>query len=233
METLIRKRPYIFILTLLLILMPAGCAQKAHVPEGFVYVKEVIPSAELDIRYYGSNNFTGRPVAGYRAPTAILSLQAARALANVSKDLESQGYAIKIFDAYRPQKAVNDFITWTKGADDSRIKSKFYPNIDKKDLFMAGYLASKSGHSRGSTVDLTLMDKKKGQELDMGSHFDYLDPVSAHGSPMITAHQTANRELLKTTMEKYGFKSYSREWWHYTLTNEPYPDRYFDFDVDE
>ncbi|MGE5391248.1 MAG: M15 family metallopeptidase [Deltaproteobacteria bacterium] len=231
MKTLMKNR--FFLLVFLLTLVFTGCSQKANVPEGFVYVKEMVPSAELDIRYYGSNNFTGRPVAGYQAPVAILTIETTRALADASKDLAGQGYSFKIFDAYRPQKAVNDFIRWAKEPDEERMKSRFYPRIEKKDLFSLGYLALKSGHSRGSTVDLTLMDKKTGKEVDMGSSFDFLDPISAHGSSDITPVQTANRQLLKSIMEKHGFKSYSGEWWHYTLINEPYPNQYFDFDVEQ
>lgn len=220
-------------LTLALILNCPGCAQKAHVPDGFVYVKDVIPSAQQDIRYYGSNNFVGRPIDGYQAPAAILTNDAARALTHVSEDLTGQGYGLKIFDAYRPQRAVDDFIRWANDSDDVKMQEEYYPRIEKKDLFSQGYIARKSGHSRGSTVDLTLVNKKTGAELDMGSHFDYLDPVSAHGSPLITSEQAANRKLLKNIMEKHGFKSYAREWWHYTLIKEPYPDRYFNFDVAE
>jgi len=182
---------------------------------------------------YGDNNFIGRPVDGYQAPAAILTTEAARALSYVSMDLAEQDYGLKIFDAYRPQRAVNDFIKWAKDPGDIRMKEEYYPRVDKNDLFSLGYIAKKSGHSRGSTIDLTLVDKKTGKELDMGSHFDYLDPISAHGSPLITQQQNHNRELLKIAMEKRGFKSYSGEWWHYTLINEPYPDRYFDFAVDE
>lgn len=232
MESLIKKKLYL-IPTLLFLVLLSGCAQKAHVPEGFIYVKELIPSAQLDIRYYGSNNFTGRPVAGYRASSAILSIPGARALAEANEDFAAQGYTIKIFDAYRPQKAVNDFIGWAGKPGEEEMKARFYPGINKKDLFSAGYLAKKSGHSRGSTVDLTLVDKKTNSEVDMGSHFDYLDPISAHDNPLITPQQAANRQVLRTVMEKHGFKAYSREWWHYTLINEPYPDQYFDFDVDE
>lgn len=232
MESLIKKKLYL-LPTLLILVLLSGCAQKAHVPEGFIYVKELIPAAQLDIRYYGSNNFTGRPVAGYRAPAAILSIPCGRALAEANEDFSAQGYTIKIFDAYRPQKAVNDFIRWAGKTDEEEMKAIFYPHIDKKDLFSSGYLAIKSGHSRGSTIDLTLVDLKKGKELDMGSSFDFLDPISAHDSPYITTAQAANRQLLKSIMEKHGFKSYSREWWHYTLINEPYPNQYFDFDVEE
>lgn len=229
-----RKNTHKFlILTLALLLSYTGCAQKAHVPEGFVYVKDVIPSAQQDIRYYGSDNFVGRPIAGYQAPAAILTNDAARALAHVGEDLAGQGYGLKIFDAYRPQRAVDDFIRWADNANDSRMKEAYYPQVNKADLFKQGYIARKSGHSRGSTVDLTLVNEKTGAELDMGSHFDYLDPISAHDSPLITSQQTINREVLRKAMEKHGFKSYAREWWHYTLIKEPYPDRYFDFEVVE
>lgn len=228
---ILKQRPAL-LLTIILLLYLTGCAQKAHVPEGFVYVREVIPEAQLDIRYYSNNNFIGRQIAGYQAPTAILTLPAARALSAVNTDLGSQGYRLKIFDAYRPQKAVRDFIEWSETGD-AKMKDEYYPHVDKRDLFRLGYIAKKSGHSRGSTVDLTLVDKKTNAELDMGSGFDFLDPISAHGSPAITEQQSANRELLKAAMEKHGFKSYSREWWHYTLINEPYLDRYFDFDIDE
>lgn len=206
-------------------------ATKAQLPEGFVYIKEYIPSAQIDIRYYGNNNFTGRPVAGYLAPKAILTREAARALQNISAELAEQGYALKIFDAYRPQKAVNDFIQWTCSSGNEEMKADYYPHINKKDLCWLGYIAIRSGHSRGSTVDLTLVDKKTGKEIDMGGGFDLLDPISTHGSPLITPTQAANRAILKKAMLSNGFYAYSGEWWHYTLANEPYPDRYFDFDV--
>lgn len=226
-----RKVWALWYIWLLLVLM-AGCAQEANIPKGFVYIHEVIPTVQYDIRYYGNNNFVGTRIDGYKAPTAILSNEAAQALKAVSQEVDGQGYYIKVFDGYRPQKAVNHFMKWGQDLNDTRMKSSFYPRVDKKDLFTQGYLAKKSGHSRGSTIDLTLVNKNTGQELDMGSGFDFLDEISHHGTTLITPEQTANRKILKKVMLKHGFKSYRKEWWHYTLINEPYPDQYFDFDVE-
>lgn len=169
---------------------------------------------------------------GYTAPTALLTIEAARALQDVSEEFNSQGYYIKVFDAYRPQKATNHFIRWAKDVNDTKMKSIYYPHVDKANLFELGYIAEKSGHTRGSTVDLTLVNKETGKELDMGSRYDFLDKISAHGTTLITTEQATNRKLLKDVMQKHGFKSYSAEWWHYTLINEPYPNQYFDFDVE-
>ncbi|MFC5700288.1 M15 family metallopeptidase [Cohnella faecalis] len=206
--------------------------KKRELPKGFVYLDEAIPTAIFDIRYYGDNNFVGARIDGYKAPYAILTSKAASSLKSVSDELAKKGYRLKIFDAYRPQKAVDHFIRWSKDAKDTKAKKSYYPNVAKKDLFKLGYLASKSGHSRGSTVDLTLVIAKTGEEADMGGSFDFLDPVSSHGTKKITAKQTANRTLLKKAMEKHGFKSYSKEWWHYTLRSEPYPKTYFNFNVE-
>ncbi|WP_052476464.1 M15 family metallopeptidase [Cohnella kolymensis] len=156
--------------------------KQRHLPKGFVYLDEVIPTAQYDIRYYSEYNFIGRRVVGYKAPLAIMSSQAAKALKAVNNDLEVKGYRLKIFDAYRPQKSVNDFKTWSKDINDTKMKKTFYPNVDKRKLFKLGYLASRSGHSRGSTVDLTIVDKITGKEVDMGSNFDYLGQISAHGT---------------------------------------------------
>lgn len=226
------KRQALVLLLLSLVLLLAGCPQKTHVPEGFVYVHQLVPTVHYDIRYYSENNFVGQRIDGYKAPTAILSMQAARALKDVSDELDEQGYQLKIFDAYRPQKAVNHFMRWAKDINDTKMKPWYYPNVDKKDLFKLGYIAEKSGHTRGSTVDLSLVYKDTGQELDMGSGFDFLDESSAHGTTLITPEQAANRKILKDAMLGHGFKSYSKEWWHYTLINEPYPNQYFDFDVE-
>jgi zinc D-Ala-D-Ala dipeptidase len=206
--------------------------KQRHLPKGFVYLDEVIPTAQYDIRYYSDYNFIGRRVEGYKAPLAIMTSQAAKALKAVNDDLEVKGYRLKIFDAYRPQKSVNHFKLWSQDFNDIKMKKTFYPDIDKRKLFKLGYLASRSGHSRGSTVDLTMVDKKTGKELDMGSNFDYLGEISAHGTKLITAKQTAHRNMLKAAMLKHGFKPYTKEWWHYTLKREPYPNKYFDFDVE-
>jgi D-alanyl-D-alanine dipeptidase len=210
----------------------AAYEKKRALPEGFVYVDEVIPAARFDIRYFGEYNFVGTRIDGYNAPFAILSKEAAEALKRVSDELAEKGYGILIFDAYRPQKAVNHFVTWSRDASDTRMKAEFYPEVDKSRLFELGYIASKSGHSRGSTVDLTLVRLDTGEEIDMGGPFDFFGPVSHHGTDLVTEEQTANRNILKEAMEKHGFAAYDQEWWHYTLKPEPYPDTYFDFDVE-
>lgn len=211
--------------------MLSGCIQNAHVPAGFVHINQVIPTVQYDIRYYSDNNFIGTRIDGYNAPSALLTNEAAQALKAVSEELDSQGYYLKIFDAYRPQKAVDHFIRWAEDENNTRMKEQYYPHINKKDLFNLGFLAKKSAHSRGSTVDLTLVANKTGQELDMGSCYDYLDKISAHDSKFITAEQANNRRLLRYAMQKHGFRSNAKEWWHYTLIKEPYPNQYFNFDV--
>ncbi len=225
------KTKTLLLIQLLIIVLLAGCTQKVYVPEGFIYIDQLIPTVQYDIRYYNGNNFVGSRIDGYDAPAAILTSEAAEALKDVSEELESQGYYLKVFDAYRPQKAVNHFINWAKDADDTKMKPWYYPNIDKKDLFWKGYIAEKSSHSRGSTVDLTLVYKETGEELDMGSSYDFLDSISAHDTTLITTDQAANRKILKDSMQKHGFNAYYKEWWHYTLINEPYPNTYYDFNI--
>lgn len=200
-------------------------------PDGFVYITDLMPEVLLDIRYFSTYNFVGERIDGYLAPTAILSLEAALALQKVSDELMAQGYLLKIFDAYRPQKGVNHFVRWAKEVNDTFYKRVFYPNVDKSKLFALNYIASRSGHSRGSTVDLTLVNIITGKELDMGSPFDFFGPVSGHGTQLITKEQTANREVLKSAMIRHGFRISQEEWWHYILVKEPYPNTYFDFDV--
>ena len=218
-------------LLLFLISLNTGLAQEKNLHKDFVYIKEQIPDIKLDIRYAGSNNFIGKPVNSYQKPVGILSKPATEALEKVQNDLMSQGYCLKIFDAYRPQTAVNHFIEWARNPADTLTKAKFYPEVAKKDLFQLGYIASKSGHSRGSTIDLTIMDAKTGKELDMGSGYDFFGDISHHNTDKITKEQKANRSLLKRIMIKNGFRPYQEEWWHYTLRNEPYPETYFDFPV--
>lgn len=209
-----------------------GNAQTSSLPEGFVYIKDIIPDVVLDVRYAGSNNFIGKPIEGYLRPKVIISAPAAKALKSVQEELKSKGYCLKVFDAYRPQRAVNHFIKWAKNVEDTVMKQQFYPNVDKKDLFSSGYIASRSGHSRGSTVDLTIIDANTGKEVDMGSSYDLFDDISHHNSPRITPEQQKNREILKETMRKYGFTPYPQEWWHYTYQPEPHPEKYFDFVVE-
>jgi D-alanyl-D-alanine dipeptidase len=202
------------------------------VPSGFVDLQTLLPDLILDIRYFGSDNFIGRPIDGYHAPKALLSQEAALALAAVQREANSLGFQLKIFDAYRPQTAVNHFVNWASLVDDTLTKARYYPDVDKKDLFALKYIAERSGHTRGSTIDLTLVDMATSEELDMGSTFDLFGEKSHHGSPLVDEQQSANRLLLKELMLRHGFKHYPEEWWHYTLTNEPYPDTYFDFQVE-
>ena len=199
---------------------------------GFVYVTAAVPDVLLEIRYHSTYNFTADRVDGYVVPTAILSEEAAAALQNASDTLRGQGYVLKVFDAYRPKAAVDHFVRWASDIGDTRLKSVFYPEVDKSKLFALGYITEKSGHSRGSTVDLTLVEMRNGRELDMGSPFDFFGPISHHGTALITPAQAANRIILKKAMAEAGFKPYPEEWWHYTLENEPYPDTYFNFPVD-
>lgn len=198
-------------------------------PPNFVYVRDVIPEIFEDIRYAGSHNFMGRPACGYGAARAVLTLPAALALKKAAAHFASKGLRLLIYDAYRPQRAVDDFVLWAQAENDTVGKAEFYPTLEKRELFPRGYIARRSGHSRGSTVDLTLTDEK-GVPLDMGGEFDWFSPISAHEYAQLTAAQRENRRLLKTGMEDAGFEAYSEEWWHYRLKNEPYPETYFDFE---
>jgi len=200
--------------------------------KNFVYLKELIPKLRSDLRYYGSNNFVGKPIDGYNEPKILLTIEAANALKKVQDELERIGFGLLIYDAYRPQKATDHFIRWSDDMADTLMKDDFYPNIDKKELFKLGYISKKSGHSRGSTVDLTIVSLKTKHILNMGSPYDLFDEKSHTEYPNITKNQRALRLLLKRRMEKHGFKSYEKEWWHFTLKNEPFPDTYFDFPIE-
>ena len=214
-----------------------------HAIAQFVEITDVVPDAILEIRYYSTYNFVGARVDGYLQPTAILTHQAADSLKAASDDLNAQGYRIKIYDAYRPQIAVSHFVRWAKDLDDTAMKPYFYPNVDKSRLFELGYIAEKSGHSRGSTVDLTIVNMTTGKEVDMGGVFDWFGTEShpdCGGNPetleyrpndTITAEQFNNRMVLRTAMMRHGFKPLDCEWWHFTLNNEPYPNTYFTFPV--
>lgn len=216
-------------LSALCVSLPSFAQQK--LPEGFCYVKESIPNIAYDLRYYGHHNFVGKKIDGYVAPALILTSAATRALKKVEDELNKQGKGLKIFDAYRPQKAVTHFKNWAKNVKDTIAKREFYPNLDKRNLFKLGFIASKSGHSRGSTVDLTMIDLKTGKDIDMGSLFDFFGDISKQSNNLINSTQQKNRNLLKSVMEKQGFKGYVKEWWHFTLIKEPYVKTYFDFDV--
>ena len=198
---------------------------------GFVSVTDVIPDAKLEIRYSTSHNFVGDPINGYEEPLAILTKEAAAALIGASNDLREQGYLIKIYDAYRPQRAVDHFVSWANDWDDTRMKSEFYPDLDKSSLFSNGYIAYSSGHSRGSTVDLTLVDAATGEDIDMGGSFDYFGTLSHPDYTGISQEQYNNRMILREAMLNNGFSPLSTEWWHFSLNGEPYPYTYFDFPV--
>lgn len=202
------------------------------IPDGFVYAKEVIPNLRTDLRYYSSNNFVGTPINGYIKPKCILTKEAAEALKKVQTEFERLGFGLLVFDAYRPQTAVNHFVRWAKDSTDTKMKKQFYPNVNKKDLFEEGYIASKSGHSRGSTVDVTIVSLRTGHILDLGGPYDFFDKRSWINYKNITKNQHAIRLMLQRRMVKHGFKPYDKEWWHFTLANEPYPDKYFDFPVE-
>lgn len=204
----------------------------AQLPEGFVYVKDEIPDIHLELRYCMHDNFVGKPIDAYNAEVCILSKAATIQLKKVQAELRKKGLSLKIFDAYRPQTAVNHFSRWAKQINDTLMKQKYYPKVDKRYLFKLGFIASKSGHSRGSTVDLTIVDAKTGEELDMGSPFDFFGDISAVAATTITKQQQANRLLLKDVMLKHNFRNYPKEWWHFTLRWEPFPKTYFDFPVE-
>ncbi len=232
MVSVLRRKVHVVLaLSILLVILGVGPVLAYVLPEGFVYLTEVVETAQLDIRYYGDNNFVGQRIAGYEAPTAISTVEAAAALAQAAERLEEQGYYIKVFDAYRPQTAVDHFVSWAKDLDDQKMKDVFYPNVDKSRLFELAYIAERSGHTRGSVVDLTLVEISTGEEVDMGSGFDFFGAISHHGTDLITPEQESNRNILRDAMVAAGFEIYPEEWWHFILSDEPYPDEYFDFSV--
>jgi zinc D-Ala-D-Ala dipeptidase len=235
---------------------PVDCRSEGKMPAGFVDVQKVIPSLQVDIRYAGEHNFIGERITGYNAPKCILTKQAAAALARVQKELETFSLSLKVYDGYRPQRAVDHFVRWAKDLGDTRTKKEFYPTLEKRDLFKDDYIATKSGHSRGSTVDLTIVIlpvsgqapwrpgekleacyspvevRYRDNGLDMGTGFDCFHELSHTVNNKIGREQRMNRLLLKTIMEKHGFANYEKEWWHFTLKNEPFPKTYFDFVIE-
>ncbi|GAA1565024.1 M15 family metallopeptidase [Actinomadura kijaniata] len=236
-------------------LLASGLTAAPALPDGFVDLRRVAPSVLHDIRYQTAHNFVGRPIDGYRAPKCLLTKKAATALAKAQRALVAKGYTLKVYDCYRPQRAVNHFVRWAEDVDDQRMKREFYPWMSKTRLFSGGYIAKKSGHSRGSTVDLTLVKlparaqrpyvpgeplqpctgpqarRFPDNSVDMGTGYDCFDSLANTADPRVTGQAKANRKLLKTTLERQGFANYSKEWWHFTLKNEPFPNRYFDFPV--
>ncbi|MCL4112459.1 UNVERIFIED_CONTAM: hypothetical protein GTU68_046985 [Idotea baltica] len=204
----------------------------AQLPEGFVYVDDLIPDIQIELRYCLNNNFVGQPVDGYNAEVCILSKQATLALRKVQEELKNQNLGLKIYDSYRPQRAVNHFSKWAKNVNDTLMKQQFYPEVDKRNLFKEGYIASRSRHSSGSTLDLTIVNLKTGEELDMGTPYDYFGKASWLLHDDLTEVQKSNRMLLHNIMTKHGFRHYPQEWWHFTLRGEPFKDQYFDFPVE-
>jgi D-alanyl-D-alanine dipeptidase len=200
-------------------------------PDDFVDLAAFIPGLRIDAAYASSANFTGQRVPGYEQGRMLLTHKAALALREVQQSLCCANLQLKLFDAYRPQRAVDFFIAWTQQPDDARLKQLYYPHIDKRELFRLGYLVELSSHSRGSTVDLTFVDADTGLELDMGTPFDFFDPRSRPDSNDVTPRQRAHRQLLQDAMTSQGFVPLADEWWHFTLRDEPYPDRVFNFPV--
>lgn len=198
---------------------------------GFVLLTDFVPAVIQEIRYYSTYNFIGDRIDCYEEPCALLTREAARALHTVSNEMFVQGYRLKIFDAYRPAGAVRHFVLWGIEDTDIRMKPYFYPDLEKEELFQKGYIAKQSSHSRGSTVDLTLLDMKTGKEVDMGSPFDFFSGISHPDYTGITQEQYENRMILQQVMIRNGFEPFDREWWHFTLKDEPYPDTYFEFPV--
>ena len=198
---------------------------------GFTVLADFVPGIVQEMRYYSTYNFIGERIDGYEEPVALLTKEAARALRTVANELNVQGYRLKIFDAYRPAKAVRHFVLWGIEDLDQRMKPFFYPELEKQELFKQGYIASRSSHSRGSAVDLTLLDMRTGKEADMGSPFDLFSEISHPSSRAVTEEQYANRMLLQNAMVRNGFRPIDCEWWHFCLENEPYPDTYFEFPV--
>ncbi len=240
------------VLTAAALALTACAGHSSGPPEGFTRLADVAPDIVQEIRYHGEHNFVGRPITGYDAPECWLTEEAAQALAAVQADVTAKGYSLKVYDCYRPQRAVDDFVEWAEDPADDVTRGEFYPRLAKDQLFPLGLIAAKSGHSRGSTVDVTLVPlgseasppwvvgdpivdcaapvgmRFADTSIDMGTGFDCFDPIAATASPDITAEQRANRELLVSAMEAAGFANLPEEWWHYTLADEPFPETFFD-----
>ena len=210
---------------------PAHAAER---PASFVDASTLVPGLVVEMRYAGAHNFVGVPVDGYEAPVCLVTRAAAQALAQVQRDLSGQKLGLKVFDCYRPARAVAHFVRWARDVRDTKMKAEFYPAVDKRDLFRLGYIAAQSGHSRGSTVDLSLVrlaDGAEPVELDMGTPFDTFSPRSWPSDTTVSAEARKNRALLADAMRRHGFVRYVKEWWHFTLRAEPFPATYFDFPV--
>jgi len=240
------------VLLLVSMVLPASAFGGPALPNGFVYLRDVVPSIRQDIRYAGSHNFVGRPIKGYLAAECILSEPAARALQAVQEKLAAKELSLIVWDCYRPKRAVADFLQWSRDPAHTEMKAEFYPNTDKQSLFASGYLAVRSAHSRGSTVDLGVVpsgfsmpeesaplpplkpctdpDRFVDGTIDFGTGYDCLDPLGSTSNPRIGVVARANRQMLKSAMQNAGFRPYFREWWHFELANEPFHNG-FDFEI--
>lgn len=225
------KRAIGFTLILLITFVHTAFSQTNKTAE-FVTIQKYIPSVKIEMRYYSNHNFIGKKIDGYNSDKAIISIQAATALKKIQRELNKKGLSLIIYDAYRPQKAVNHFKKWAKVLNDTLAKKEFYPNVAKKDLFSSGYISSHSRHSSGSTVDLSIISLATNKALDMGSPYDYFGKQSWVNYSKLTKIQKNNRQLLQNIMLQNGFRNYPKEWWHFTLRNEPYKNVYFDFNVE-
>ena len=205
------------------------CAQK--IPNGFVFISDVDTTIQSELRYLKTNNFIGKTIDGYDDNCVIITKETADALHKVQTILTKKGLSLKIFDAYRPQQAVNHFVKWARILNDTLMKQEYYPQVPKSELFKRGFIAKKSGHTRGSTVDLTIVDLKTGKELDMGSAYDFFGVESHPFYKKINNHQKKNRLYLRKIMLDNNFNPYDNEWWHFTLRNEPFPETYFNFPI--
>ncbi len=213
------------LLTLLTLTLLADDPKSGDTTEAFLNVNSQSPSIRYEMRYAGTDNFIGSPVDGYEEPICYLTKEAAIAVQKVQASLQKEGQTLRVYDCFRPQRAVDHFVRWAKELNDTKMKSAYYPGVNKKELFKLGYIAAKSGHSRGSTLDLTI------DGLDMGTPFDFFDPRSHTESDAVTKEQHKNRMRLKKVMEENGFQNYAEEWWHFTLKDEPFKERYFDFAI--
>ncbi len=218
-------------LTTLLCILTYVSISSQKIPRGFVILSNIDDTIQSELRYLGTNNFIGTPIDGYYKNCVIVTKETAFALKKVQQILLKKGLSLKIFDAYRPQQSVDHFVRWGKVLNDTLMKKKYYPDVPKSKLFEQGYIALKSGHSRGSTVDLTIVQRASDKELDMGSIYDFFGEESHPSHKKINTHQQKNRLYLREIMLKNGFKPYEKEWWHFTLKKEPFPKTYFNFPV--
>lgn len=219
-------------LSIILVCFGFQATSNKKIPDGFVNAKDIIKDLDVELRYFTDHNFVGDTIDGYHANNLYLTKPAAEALKKVQEELQGQNLCLLIYDGYRPQRAVNHFMRWAKDLNDTLMKSEFYPEVEKRHLFREEYIATRSGHSRGSTLDLTIIDGNTGQPLDMGSPYDFFGKESWVAHSNLTETQLKNRQLLQQVMKRHNFRNYAKEWWHFTLRWEPFPNTYFDFPVE-